>query len=289
VSESVVERPVVEAEQARPVEATSERSRAEEARRTGYRTRFAAVYLTLAVVAGGAIGSFVVLLANPDPAPPPQWSAFKPDGSATAKVNQIINTIPQKYRRSDGTQLVSVSVSPPQASVLSQDGQSVIPVDVQVIAFEEGGDYHTVDTGDAIQYTLCGHGQNCAIDSGKASVDRFVLVQRQALELALYTFKYVEDVGSVTVLLPPTFDPASGSSAGEARRTALFLRREDVARELGRPLATTLAAKTPAIGKTVSRDRDAIRRISVPHVYSFDVTQRPDGAFMLVLRPELSS
>jgi hypothetical protein len=91
VSESAVERPVVEAEQARPVEAPSERSRAEEARRTGYRSRFAAVYLTLAVVAGGAIGSFVVLMANPDPAPPPEWSAFKPEGSATARVDQIVN------------------------------------------------------------------------------------------------------------------------------------------------------------------------------------------------------
>jgi len=287
VSEIPVERPVVEAEEARPVEATSVRSRAEEARRTGYRSRFAAAYLTLAVAAGGAIGSFVVLMANPDPALPPAWSAFKPEGSPSARVNQIVNKIPPSYRRGDGTQLVSASVSAPQGPVLSQDGQSVIPVDVQVIAFEEGGDIHTVDASNAVQYTLCGHGQSCTIDTGKASIDRYVLVQRQALELALYTLKYVEDVGSVTVLLPPSFDQ-SDSSQG-LQRQALFLRREDVEQELGVPLAATLAAQTPRIGDTVAGDLDAIRRISVPHIYFFNVTQRSDGAFMLVLRSELSS
>jgi hypothetical protein len=282
-----VERPVVEAEQARPVEAPSERSRKDEARRTGYRSRFAAAYLTLAVVAGGAIGSFVVLMANPDPATPTEWSAFKPEGSASARVDQIVNKIPQSYRRADGTQLVSASVSAPQGPVLSQDGQSVVPVDVQVIAFEKGGDYHTVDTGNAVQYTLCGHGQSCTIDTGKASIARDVLVQRQALELALYTLKYVDDVGSVTVLLPPSFD-TDGTTQG-LQRTALFLRREDVGRELGRPLAATLAAQTPKLGNTVDGDLEAIRRISVPHIYFFNVTQRSDGAFVLVLRSELGS
>jgi hypothetical protein len=286
VTEGAVERPIVEAEQARPVEPTSARSRAEEARRTGYRTRFAAMYLTLAVVAGGAIGSFVVLLANPDPAQPPAWSAFKPEGSATARVDQIVNKIPQSYRRADGTQLVSVSVSAPQGPVLSQDGQSVVPVGVQVIAFEEGGDFHTVETGNAVQYTLCGHGQSCTIDAARDSIDRKVLVQRQALELALYTLKYVDDVGSVTVMLPPF--QTDGSTQG-LQRTALFLRREDVRRELDRPLAATLAARTPRIGETADRDREALQRLSVPHIYAFNVTQRSDGAFVLVLRPELST
>lgn len=287
MTEGAVERPVIEAEQARPVEATSARSRAEEARRTGYRTRFAAVYLTLAVVAGGAIGSFVVLLVNPEPAQPPAWSAFKPQGSTTARVDQIVNKIPQSYRRADGTQLVSVSVSAPQGPVLGQDGQSVVPVNVQVIAFEEGGDYHTVDTGNAVQYTLCGHGQSCTIDTGKDSIDRKVLLQRQALELALYTLKYVDDVGSVTVMLPPSLETTGNTQ--ELQRTALFLRREDVRRELDRPLAATLAAQTPGIGETADRDREALQRLSVPHIYSFNVTQRSDGAFMLVLRPELST
>lgn len=287
MTESAAERPVVEAEPAGPVSATPAPSRAEEARRTGYRSRFAVVYLALAVVAGGAIGSFVVLLANPDPAPPTAWSAFQPEGSTTARVDQIVNKIPQSYRRADGTQLVSVSVSAPQGPVLGQDGQSVVPVGVQVIAYEEGGDYHTVETGDAVQYTLCGHDQSCTIDTGKESIGRKVLVQRQALELALYTLKYVDDVGSVTVMLPPSVE--TDGSKEELRRTALFLRREDVQRELDRPLAATLAAQTPRIGETPDRDLEALQRLSVPHIYSFNVTQRSDGAFVLVLRPELST
>ena len=122
--------------------------------------------------------------------------------STSARLHQIVNTIPQKYRRVDGTQLVSVAVSTPQAQVVGGDGQSLITVPVQRIAFEEGGDFRVVEADNALQYTLCGNGRDCVIDTGKPSTDRFALVQRQALELALYTFKYVDGVSAVTVLCP---------------------------------------------------------------------------------------
>jgi hypothetical protein len=287
MSESAAEHPVVEAEQARPVETPAAPSRAERARQ---RSRFAAVYLVLAIVAGAAIGSFIVLIARPDTPPPAAWSSFEPDGSSAARLHQIVDTIPPKYRRKDGSQLVSVSVSDPQAQVTGSDGQSLITVPVNRIAFEQGGDFHVVDTGGALQFTLCGHGPNCAIDTGTASIDRYQLVQRQALELALYTFKYVDGVSSVAVLLPPsrTTTDTSGTTP-EVLRTALFLQRSDVDAELARPLRTTLAPGAPVLGETDARDLGSIQRLSEPHIYTYALTQAQDGAVVLVMKSAVGS
>ena len=63
---------------------------------------------------------------------------------------------------------------------------------------------------------------------GTPTSERFLLLRRQALELSLYTFKYVDDVDSVLVFMPPT---PKGDSNG-----TVFLRRDDVADELRRPL-----------------------------------------------------
>ena len=51
--------------------------------------------------------------------------------------------------------------------------------------------------------------------------DAELVSRRQALELSLYTFKYVDDVESVVVFMPPT-------PKGESNGT-VFLRRSDVA------------------------------------------------------------
>jgi hypothetical protein len=161
---------------------------------------------------------------------------------------------------------------------------------VNRIAYERGGDFPEVDTSGALQFTLCGHGPNCSIDTGKASVERYELVQRQALELALYTFKYVDGVEKVTVLLPPSFDTQSVDASGspEEHRTAVFLQRQDVTQELSRPLYATLDQATARIAKVDDRDLGSIRRLTVPHTYSYALTQAQDGAVVLVLKSAVS-
>ena len=58
--------------------------------------------------------------------------------------------------------------------------------------------------GNTIAYNLCGiGGKNCAIGIGTPSSARLLLLRREALELALYTFKYVHGVENVVAILPP--------------------------------------------------------------------------------------
>ena len=59
-------------------------------------------------------------------------------------------------------------------------------------------------SGNTIAYNLCGiGGKDCAIWVGTPSTNRLLLLRREALELALYTFKYISGVENVVAILPP--------------------------------------------------------------------------------------
>ena len=57
--------------------------------------------------------------------------------------------------------------------------------------------------GTRVLYTMDGLGPNGSIKGGKPSEARLKVIHREALELALYTFRYLPDAESVMVLLPP--------------------------------------------------------------------------------------
>ena len=81
-----------------------------------------------------------------------------------------------------------------------------------------------------------GLGPNRSIKGGTPSETRLKVIHREALELALYTFRYLPDAESVMVLLPPppptkeeqqaaALAAAAGSSAADEKPlTAIFYR-----------------------------------------------------------------
>ena len=64
-------------------------TRADRARRLAYRSRFAAFYVLLAIIAGAGVGALLVLVGRGSPAPAPAWSAWEPTGSAERRAAQI--------------------------------------------------------------------------------------------------------------------------------------------------------------------------------------------------------
>lgn len=208
----------------------------------------------------GALGGFavaaliaaVVLLVGGRPSKPPPWSAWKPSGSPEERIQQIANHIGPTYRLPDGNQLVAVNAAP-----LAAQGLPLITVrDRRAI--------RQVDARNGVLYQLCGLGQKCSIDRGKPSNERGLLLRREALELALYTFRYVEQVDMVIVTLPPP--------PGEDPRLAMYFRRGDLEPSLERPLATTLPSPPPSLEalKQPAIAADLLRRTS-PEVYALRV------------------
>ncbi len=278
---------ILDAPLAQPVggtEKASGESRAERSRLGGYRRRFAIVYLGLALIVGVALGAFVVLVGRPEAAPDPVWSAWEPNGSETARVRQIADHVTRAYRTPDGAQMVVALAGPP--SIMGGEGTTPIPIRAIAVRPDtsrgqaEEDDIEIHDASKSMQFILCGLGDACAI-SGAPSVARHTLLRREALELALYTFKYVDEVDSVTVFLPPP-------PGGESPATAVFLQRGDVNGELKTPLRRTMSAGAPSLGKIPATELEALNRITLPRLYQFDYTQAQDLSAVLVLDPVVS-
>lgn len=265
---------------------TRPETRADRARRLAYRGRFTLLYFLLAVVAGAGVGSLAVLLERGSPAPAPPWSAWQPTGSPERRVAQIADRIPDPYRLPSGNQLATVTyVGSP--TVTGPDGTTFQVRALAVRPNTSGGraeadDIDTVNAGGTVMYNLCGLGSACSIPEGKASNERGALLRREALELALYSFKYVDGVDSALVMLPPRPD-------GQAS-TAVFLERSDVRAQLSSPLDETFTASlTPGVDEIAAEELRVIERITRARLYSFSYLQAQDGSPIMVLSPVLSA
>ena len=200
-------------------------------------------------------------------------------------MRQIADHVSTRYRFQDGEQLVVALAGPPTVTAGGGD-QETNPIPVRAIAVRpdastgkaEDDDITLVDASKSMQYVLCGLGDACSISQGEASEARHSLLRREALELSLYTFKYLDDVDSVTVFLPP---PPGGQSPG----SAVFLRRSDVKGELSRPLSQTMAPGAPSIGGIPAREMQTLNRITRSKLYRYEYTQAQDLSAVLVLDP----
>jgi hypothetical protein len=260
-------------------------SRAERARRDSYRSRFSAFYVVLAMVAGIGVGALLVLVGRGSPAPAPAWSAWEPTGSAERRAAQIGDHVGDQYRLPSGKALVAVTYAGPP-TVTGPDGSSFQVRALAVRPDTTGGraeadDIDTVSAQSSVMYTLCGLGTSCSIPEGKPSVERGQLLRREALELALYSFRYLDGVDSTLVLLPPRAD-------GQAA-TAVFVERSDVRAELDRPLDQTLTAPlTPGVGEIQADEQRVIDRTTRSRLYEYSYLQAQDGSPVMVLTPALS-
>ena len=254
--------------------------RSDRARRSSYRLRFGIVYVLLAALVGGGVGAFVVLATRPAPEPEAAWSPWKPTGSPTAMLRQIADRIPKAYTE-DGAQLTVSTAG--NLSVPIEGGDVLIrsvfvrPDTSKGLAEED--DIDVFDGRSVASFALCGVGNSdqCAITTGTPSNARFTLLRRQALELSLYTLKYVEDIESVLVFMPPN---AKGESNG-----TVFLTRDDVAAELRRPISELLPSRTPTVDSLSGIEEGHVLRLTQPRTYAAQFQAAPDGSPVLVLSP----
>lgn len=266
--------------QAAPAESLVSRRerRTEQARRSSYRFRFGLVYVLLAVVVGAAVGAAAVLATRPGPPEAAAWSAWRPEGSNDRMALQIADHVSKGYRLPSGKQLAIALVGPPEVQEVPVRAIAVNPDTTAGQA--EPGDIEVVDAARTVMYILCGLGETCSIAEGEASEARHQLLRREALELSLYAFKYIDEVESVLTFLPPA--PKADAATG----TTVFLQRSDVADELRRPLnQTLLRAQPPALGEIDAVEQSTIDRLTRPRVFAYEFQQAQDGSAIVVLTP----
>jgi hypothetical protein len=242
-----------------------------------HRFRFGFAYLLLAAVLGAAIGTAILLARQDNGGDGSSWSVWKPTAHADgARIAEIASFVSRRYRLDAERQLVAVVPGPP--SIQNGDTRIAIRgVAVRAPVVRSQEDFSFVDTNNGLMYLLCGGGTRCAMQ-GQATQKRGQLVRREALELALYTFKYVDGVDSVLAFPPPR----PGTDANHA----LFFRRSDLKDQLDRPLQETLAP-VPALRPATlgALEGGLVDRITLPHFFSASPVQAQDGSAILVLDP----
>jgi hypothetical protein len=254
--------------------------RRERARRSSYRLRFGAVYVALAVVLGAAVGVFIVLLTRPPTADPEAWSAWRPQGRENQYPVEIADHVAERYHLPSGRQLVGVLAGP--AEVRDLPIRAVLIQHLSATPTQDD-DVEVVEVGSAVMYTFCGIGPQCSIAEGESSATRDQLLRREALELALYTFAYVDDVDSVLALLPvETNDPEDQT---DDTASAVFFRKEDLAPQLEEPLRETLGPP-PLAGTDLAPDEATIvDRLTRRRHYSYEFQPTQDLGALLQLTP----
>ena len=245
-----------------------------------YRSRFgflvgALIGVAFAVVALGVLLAFDAS----ERAEPDGWSSWQPSGGDEQQVAaQIAEHVGVKYRLGDADQLVAVQSSGMELAER--------PLEIALRTAPVGGDIELIE-GHGVMYKLNGLGKDGSIAGGKPSPERLLLLKREALELALYTFRYADDVDMVVALLPPDPDRADAeATAGQLPPfPAMFFRPGDLRGELGVPLESTLPAATPR-PEQIDLDDPVSKRIDTltsGNFFTASFQQGQDASVFLVL------
>jgi hypothetical protein len=249
------------------------------------RRRFGIAYLVLAAIVGVAVGLLVVFATGDDShkSTPKAWSSWAPQATGTLGVREIARHVSSQYHLENGALFTSVIAGPteiessqgpiPVSAILLRSGKAGVRQERIDIAFPEAG----------VFYQLAGTGQNRTIP-GRATLARGQLVRREALELALYTFRYLPQADYVLAFLPP---PTGVSPQSPLFNRVVFLSRSSVAAELQRPLKDTLppgeTKMTPT--KLAPAQANAIEALTAGRVFHWDFQQAVDQSALLVLSP----
>jgi hypothetical protein len=240
-----------------------------------FRGRFGFLWGALAGigVCAVAVGALLATSTGGDgPKLAEHWSSWKPgtsrmvDGAA-----DIAAHVGREYKLDSGDQLVTVS-----SGAIQLGGEPL------GVAVKPKGQELQLLRGDGLLYVLSGLGPGGAVAGGKATKPRGRLLLREAVELALYSFRYLDDVTMIAIMLPP---PAGtkASSSDENQTRAIFYRPGDLLDELQVPLSATLAAKAPTPSKITKAEASQIDSLTLGNLFLAKIQPLESNLNYLVL------
>jgi hypothetical protein len=254
-----------------------------------FRTRFGFLTGLLAGCAVAAAALFVVLLGHDeervratgaDAGLAANWSPWRPRATTPISgAQEIAEKIGDAYEIARSKRLTQVT-----------GGAIMLGTLPASVAIPAAGDRFQVLTGVGVQYTLAGTGQQGRLEGSKPSDRRRRLLRREALELSLYSFRYLPDVTMVVTLLPPApraeqvhRDRTDEDDLPALQKQALLFRPGDVRKQLERPLASTMATEAPAPGELRGAEAERIDKLTLPNLFTYEHIQQQDGSIYLVL------
>lgn len=216
------------------------------------------------------------------------WSSWTPDSSGSTGVSEIAQYVSPFYRAS-GSQQLDV-VTPMRLAQSSAAGTTTgSGLTIAVNESTNGKQSLGLLNGTTIAYEVCGLGAKDCQLAGAPSIHRMLLLRREALELALYTFEYVSGSQNVVVVLPPGHTVTSGGTNEKGLTVALVFLRRDLQPWLTVPLSRTLQQYPPELSELTmwSKTQEAafVDQVTAHFLFSSQVESLQEGGSALVLTP----
>ncbi len=232
--------------------------------------------------------SIVLLLGPHNRSSSAPWSSWTPPDGGLAGERDIADEVSPLYRAAPADQLAVVTVR----------NISDTSASTQLALRDPNSGNLAAISGNTAVYTLCGLGPNCSIATGTPSTARLLLLRREALELALYTFKYIGGVDNVVAMLPPgrtestarltSKPPSPGKTATSSKvDLAVVFQRDSLKHFLSQPLRDTLPEPLPpSVTQMPSApEAELVSVITGQALFTQQMIQSQDGSSVLVLNP----
>ena len=199
------------------------------------------------------------------------WSAYKPKGGDVyQRAQKLVDHVSTQYRY-QGAPIAIVQAQPLIYRSSVVDGVALLKPPLRQVGIPQYPDFEPA--GSIMTFVFCGQAAKCSLPQASAP-EVGPLLQRESLELALYTFKYWPDVRSIVSLLP----------AAQGQNAAVFLRRRNVQEFLDRPLQATLPFHRELSAESMTEAELAtINRVVVKNTYASRFEQVPNGGTLLLL------
>ncbi len=217
------------------------------------------------------------------------WSSWKPTATGNAGATQIADYIAPFYRLSTSQQLAvitPISTTQLDASTGTFTG-SGLTVALNTAASSSATSSLRPLAGETVGYDLCGQGASDCSVGGTSSTVRMLLLRREALELAMYTFKYLPKAQNVVAVLPPGRDSTSKSS--KKVTVAVLFQRAELAPLLTEPVDATLQEYPPDVAQLnawkKTEEAGLVDTITSRSLFSESVEAQQDGSSLLILNP----
>jgi hypothetical protein len=261
----------------------------------------AAMGLLVGLAIGALAVAAVLLIGGKKGSPSVKWSDWQPSDSGITGAREIADHIAPLYRISGTTQLAVVTVvnlansAAAQAALASGSANQTSGLQIAVQPDSSSGQLSLL-SGNTIAYNLCGLGStNCSIGVGTPSPNRLLLLRREALELALYTFRYISGTSNVVAILPPGHTVSSCTLCSKPNQhttvkpvnIGLLFLHDELSPWLSTPLNQTLPEPFPPTVDQIQNAPEAslVEQITARGLFSESIEQAQDGSNLLVLKP----
>jgi hypothetical protein len=303
----------VDARVARSTRSDSSRSHPQ-ASASPHAGRFRGVTALLVALGIGAIVVAVAVAVGSRQSAPAgaKWSEWRPPEGGTLGARDIADFVAPFYRINGVDQLAVVTVVNLESAAAAAAAQqaaangttsNTVASGLQVaVRPSPTSSQVSLLNGNTIAYDLCGEqSPNCAIGVGKPSADRLLLLRREALELALYTFRYIRGTQNVVAILPPghtepTKTATQGKKPAKAGSTqasakpvdiAVLFVRQELSPLLKHRLTDILPGQIPPSVAKMRHAREAglVELLTARNLFAESLQQAQDGSSLIVLNP----